>query len=87
MSLEQVLLGRLIQDLNLLLVEQDLLLQHGLLFAVLLALLGSCVPRRGRVVVLLLSQDVLYLFNLLEDENHLGLALADLKCVSRVLLV
>ena len=39
------------------------------------------------MVVLLLRQYVFYLFNLLEDENHFGLALADLKCVSRVLLV
>ena len=39
------------------------------------------------MVVLFLSQDVFYFFNLLEDEYHFGLTLADLKCVSRVLLV
>ena len=39
------------------------------------------------MVVLFLGQDVFYLFNLLEDENHFSLALADLKCVGRVLLV
>ena len=72
--------------------QDYLLLERGLLLPILLRLLHGALGIRLASglctrVILLLSQDVFYLFHLLENEDHFGLSFPDFEGVCSVLLV
>ena len=78
LSLLHIGLRRFIQNPNLLLMLRHLLVHYYLLLSELHDLRNRGRTLRNLVLIIIVTHNVIYLFNLLHEEHHLGFSLPDL---------